>query len=367
LQKIYFGFVRYLKKTITMKKSWSLLLVLLSYVAFAQNKIPTTPFSEYQFDAKQCKIIQHQQTRIFVPAYTFYLDGKLFEGEVNLKYREFTDQLDIVLNNIPMNYNENDKHHVLESAGMFELYAYGNGKQLSFAPTKKIQVQLATKFDMVGGETFVLDKQNKVWNKKTMFGNQAMANEILTDNKQDLWNDEWQNINGNNEADWNISNQWKDSVYVTDPNTGILTLQVISGVAYDNEIRNQSFKTMNVDKMDMYNCDRILNEQTIPIVADFKLQGYNEKLNSEIFVVYKNRNAVISYFPEQFANDFKLLPNEDFTIFTYAKDGKIAVLDSKFLATFNAKLNTNKKVVFPMKVYPKVPTTKQELAQLTGL
>lgn len=350
-----------------MKSIQLLLFLAISMSGLSKNNIPPTPFTEYKFEAKQCKLIQHQQSRIFIPAYTFYLDGKLYDGEVNLKYREFTDQLDIVLNNIPMNYNENDKHHVLESAGMFELYAYGNGKQLSFAPNKKIQVQLATKFDMAGGETFVLDKQNKVWNKKTMFGNQAMANEILTDNKQDLWNDSWQNMNGNNETDWNISNQWTDSIYVTDPVTGILTLQVISGINYDNEIRNQSFKTMNVDKMDMYNCDRILNEQTVPIVADFNLQGYKEKLTSEIYVVYKNRNAVITYFPYQFATDFRLLPDEDFTIFTFAKDGKIAVLDASFFNTFNAKQSANKKVVFPMKVYTKSVNTKQELAALTGL
>ena len=106
-----------------MRKLSLLFFIIVSITVFAKNNIPPTAFTEYKFDAKQCKLILHNQSRIFVPAYTFYLDGKLYDGEVNLKYREFTDQLDIVLNNIPMNYNENDKHHVLESAGMFELYA----------------------------------------------------------------------------------------------------------------------------------------------------------------------------------------------------------------------------------------------------
>ncbi len=133
------------------------------------------------------------------------------------------------------------------------------------------------------------------------------------------------------------------------------------------EVRDQSFKTINADKMQLYNCDRILNEETVPIVADFNLDGYNQKLNSDIFVVYKKRNAVLTYHPTQFASDFKLLPNEDFTIFTFSKDGKIAVLDNKFTADFDVKLNKNKKVVFPMKVFAKLPQTKQELAKLTGL
>jgi len=337
-----------------MKNAVILFLSLVSCSLFAKNNIPETPFTDYKFDAKQCRFIQHNKSRIFVPAYTFYLDGKLYEGEVNLKYREFTDQLDIVLNKIPMNYNANDKHHVLESAGMFELYAYGNGRQLSFAPDKKVQVQLATKFDMVGGETYVLDKQNNVWNKKTMFGNLPESNDILSDNKRDLWKDElWLNNDGYNE--------------LVNDTGGIVRILTANGQPTYEEIRNQSFKTMNVDKMDMYNCDRILNEQTIPLIADFSLQGYKEKLNSEIFVVYKNRNAVITYYPSQFATDFKLLPNEDFTIFTFSKDGKLAVLDAKFTSTFDAKLNANKKVVFPMKVYAKSPNTKQELAALTGL
>ena len=318
--------------------------------------IPETPFTEYKFDAKECKVIQHHQSRIFVQPYTFYLDGKLYEGQVNLKYREFVDQLDIVINKIPMNYSENDKQHVLESGGMFELMAYGNGKLLSFAPNKKIHVQLASKFDVTGGETFILNKQTKNWEKATPFGKLAEANQKSTDNKQDLWGDNvWQD------------GQWNDEI--ADTNGNILRVSTVNGntqLSYE-ELRNQSFKTLNVDQMSMYNCDKILNEETVPIVADFKLDGYNQKLNSQIFVVYKNRNAVLSYYPNQFASDFKLLPNEDFTIFTFALDGKIAVLEKSFLTNFDTRLSKNKKVVFPMKVYAKLPKTKDELAVLTGL
>lgn len=324
--------------------------------SFSKNAIPETPFSEYIFEAKECKIIQHHASRIFIQSYSFYLDGKLYDGKVNLKYREFVDQLDIVLNHIPMNYNVNDKNHVLESGGMFELMAYGNGKLLSFAPNKKIQVQLASKFDVAGGETFVLNKNTKNWEKATPFGTLSDVNQKSTDNKQDLWGD----------------NLWQDAgqAEIMDDTGGLWRVQVVKDgstpYTYE-EVRDQSFKAINVDKMEMYNCDRILSEETVPIIADFKLEGYNQKLNSDIFVVYKNKNAVLTYSPYQFTNDFKLLPNEDFTIFTFAQDGKIAVLDSKFTSDFDVKLNKNKKVVFPMKVFAKSPTTKQELAKLTGL
>ena len=320
--------------------------------ALGKLNITETPFSEYNFPSQDCKLIQHHQSRIFVPANAFFLDDKLYQGEVHLKYREFVDQLDIVLNNIPMNYNENDRHHVLESGGMFELYAYGNGKQLSFAPHKKISVQLACNFDLTGGETFTFNKNSKSWNKNTPFANTSESNQQLSDNKKDLWGD----------------NVWMDSELsqIMD-DKGVLWNVRTVGVQTYGEIRDQSFKTINVDKMDFYNCDRILNEEAVSIAADFNLEGYKEKLNSMIYVVYKKRNAVLTYYPNQFATDFKLLPDEEFTIFTFSKDGKIAVLDDQFTSNFNVKLNMNKKVVFPMRVFANLPTTKQELAKLTGL
>ena len=347
--------MRYSENQLNMKNLLLLVCVIATQLTFAKLNIPETPFTEYKFEAKECKVIQHNKSRIFVQPYAFYLDGKVYDGQVNLKYREFVDQLDIVLNHIPMNYNENDKQHVLESGGMFEIMAYGNEKLLSFAPNKKVQVQLASNFDVTGGETFVLNRQANTWEKATPFGKSANANQPSTDNKQDLWGDNlWQDNEGQN--------------IVSDTNGNLFSVQSApSGAMTYEEVRDQSFKTINADKMQLYNCDRILNEETVPIVADFKLDGYNQKLNSDIFVVYKMRNAVLTYHPTQFASDFKLLPNEDFTIFTFSKDGKIAVLDNKFTADFDVKLNKNKKVVFPMKVFAKLPQTKQELAKLTGL
>ncbi len=347
--------MRYSENQPNMKNILLLVCVITTQLTFAKLNIQETPFTEYKFEAKECKVIQHNKSRIFVQPYTFYLDGKVYDGQVNLKYREFVDQLDIVLNHIPMSYNENDKQHVLESGGMFELMAYGNGKLLSFAPNKKVQVQLASNFDVTGGETFVLNRQANTWEKATPFGKSANANQPSTDNKQDLWGDNlWQDNEGQNIVSDTNGNLWS----VQSAQSGAMTYE---------EVRDQSFKTINADKMQLYNCDRIMNEETVPIVADFKLDGYNQKLNSDIFVVYKKRNAVLTYHPTQFASDFKLLPNEDFTIFTFSKDGKIAVLDNKFTADFDVKLNKNKKVVFPMKVFAKLPQTKQELAKLTGL
>ncbi|MFN8283684.1 MAG: hypothetical protein U0U67_10745 [Chitinophagales bacterium] len=332
--------------------------IVLNKAVFAITGISETPFSEYKFQSNECKIIYHNQSRIFIQPYTFYLDGKPYTGEVTLKYREFTDQLDIVLNNIPMNYSSNDKTHVLESGGMFELYAYANGKLLSFGKDKKAVVQMASKFDITGGETYKLNTTTKNWEKKTLFANVPDANVQLPANKQDMWNDNlWLDQASNG-----------DEIVILKGNNfdSIATVRAFTETDAD-EIRNQAFKTMNVNEMGFYNCDKILNEEIVPLAVEFKLDINNKMLNSIVYVVYKNRNAVISYYPEQLKTDFKLLPNEDFTIFSVAKDGKIAVVDKTFLAQFDVTKYKNKTVVMPMNVEKKSIKTKQELAMLTGL
>lgn len=333
--------------------------IVLNNTVFAITGIAETPFTDYKFDAKECKVITHNKSRILIPSYTFYLDGKLYEGEVNLKYREFTDQLDIVLNNIPMNYAANDKTHVLESGGMFELYAYGNGKLLTFGKDKKVSVQFASKFDISGGELYKLNTATKNWEKKTLFANVPDGNIQLPASKQDMWNDNlWQDEIGQN----------NDMVVLSGTNFDSLsTVRSVSYTANAEEIREQTFKTMNIDEMGFYNCDKILNEETIPLAVEFKLDDLNKTLNSVVYVVYKNRNAVITYYPEQLKTDFKLLANETFTIFSIAKDGKIAVVDKKFLDNFDVSKFKNKKVAMPMKVVKKPVSSKQELAMLTGL
>jgi hypothetical protein len=260
-----------------------------------------------------------------------------------------------------MNYAANDKTHVLESGGMFELYAYGNGKLLSFANDKKVSVQLATKFDIAGGETFKLNPTTKNWEKKTLFANVADANVQLPIDKKDMWNDNlWQDEVGQS-----------DEVYMDtskDLSGKMAVVRLYSSTSNNaEEMREQAFKTMNIDEMGIYNCDKILDDKTISLAVEFNLNNYNKQLNSIIYVVYKNRNAVISYFPEQLKTNFKLLANEEFTIFSVAKDGKIAVVDKTFLAQFDVTKFKNKTVKMPMKVVLNTPTSKKELAMLTGL
>lgn len=338
-----------------------LFAILLPLISFAKipEQLTATPFTEYKFPSNICKLIEHQGTKIFIQANSFYLGEKLYEGEVVFKFRQFTDQLDILLNHIPMTYASADKTYTLESGGMFECYAYGNGKLLSFAPGKNMNIQLKTNFDIAGGELYKLNPTTKMWEKKNLFANNVLANDKLPDSKTDYWFD-----NFNNQEDAGFSGiQTNNTVAVVDPKTGNVVYELVQMTNVD-----EIFKTMNINEMGFYNCDKILDEQNaVDITVDFDLKGYNKKLASAVYVVYKNRNAVFTYYPDKTTYSIKLLAGEECTIFSFGTDGKIALADQSKLMNTDLKNMKNKQLTIPMTVIKNTPNTKAELAQLTGL
>jgi hypothetical protein len=333
-----------------MKSLFVISLAIVSVFSFAKIPVAETPFSEYQFPSSQCRIIEHQQSRIFVPAYCFYQDGQVYNGEVTLQYREFLDQLDIIINQVPMGYASAGEQHTLESGGMFELFAYStDGKPLTFAPEKKIVVQLATRFpDTKGLETFYLNRNTGNWEKQTSFQANPVSNNAIPNNNDSLWED----------ANWNYN-------YYIEGDLGFMTQATTSGVNVE-EIRDRSFKTLQVDQMGIYNCDRVLDEETVPVLASFMIEQSKSPVTNYVYVVYKNKNSLFYYYPDKEIT-LKLLPDEPVAMFIFGNDGTIASVDPLFLDSFDVSAHANKKVVFNMKKLSKKPLDKSELAALTGL
>jgi hypothetical protein len=118
--------------------------------------------------------------------------------------------------------------------------------------------------------------------------------------------------------------------------------------------------------MGVYNCDRVLNEETVPVLATFMVEKAKLPVTNYVYVVYKNKNSLFYYYPAA-QTTLKLLPGEPVAMFIFANDGTIATVDPQFLSTFDVKANANKAVTFTMKKLPKKPLSKQELAELTGL
>ena len=65
----------------------------------------------------------------------------MISTSVDLKFRMFSNPLEIYLAGIPMNFtNENGEELVFESAGMFKINASNNGKAVLVNPNSKIKV-----------------------------------------------------------------------------------------------------------------------------------------------------------------------------------------------------------------------------------
>lgn len=100
------------------------------------------PFQYKKVNSSKASVINFKSgTSLFIPMNAFVdADGNPVNEIVDIKFREFSDDIDIYLAGIPMNYNERGRRYYFESAGMSELYACKNGKNLKIAPGKNIEV-----------------------------------------------------------------------------------------------------------------------------------------------------------------------------------------------------------------------------------
>jgi hypothetical protein len=83
-------------------------------------------------------------TKIIIPAHAFVdAGGNEIKGDVTIDYREFRDPVDILVSGITMVYDSAGIKGDFESAGMFEINASVNGKEVFLAPGKKVDVEFA--------------------------------------------------------------------------------------------------------------------------------------------------------------------------------------------------------------------------------
>ncbi len=83
-------------------------------------------------------------TTILIPSMAFEdVNGNLVQGPVDITYREFRDQVDVVLSGIPMDYDSAGTSGKFESAGMFEMQASQNGTEVFLRDEKEIELKFA--------------------------------------------------------------------------------------------------------------------------------------------------------------------------------------------------------------------------------
>lgn len=124
-----------------------------------------TPYTTYRISAKNGGVIEYATgSSIVIPANAFkHSDGQSVSDSVDIKYREFHNPLDIFLSGIPMEYDSAGVERNLESAGMLEIRAEDNGKDLVLNSETSIDVNLATTSIDPKFNVYELDTASKNW------------------------------------------------------------------------------------------------------------------------------------------------------------------------------------------------------------
>jgi hypothetical protein len=95
--------------------------------------------------AKGAVLTTKKGSQITIPPDAFaFADGTPCDEEVNVRFAEFHNALEIFLSGIPMQYDSAGITYTFESAGMFDIMAYHEGNSLILADEKEIHVDLVS-------------------------------------------------------------------------------------------------------------------------------------------------------------------------------------------------------------------------------
>ncbi len=120
------------------------------------------PFTSYMIKNEEGgKIVHHSGSEINLPAGIFTVDGKPVVGDVEIRYREFRDPADFILSGIPMTYDSAGTKYHFESAGMLEIRAFQDGKEVQI--NKEIEVNFASDYGDTKYNFYKLDESKDNW------------------------------------------------------------------------------------------------------------------------------------------------------------------------------------------------------------
>jgi hypothetical protein len=122
----------------------------------------------YSVNTDSISIIQAESgTTLKIPQNAFVdKEGKAVTGQVLIDYREFKDPLDFIFSGIPMSFDSGSQHNLFMSAGMFEINASVNGKEVFLKKGKKIGVDFAATDSSSGYTLFSFNDSTGHWNLK---------------------------------------------------------------------------------------------------------------------------------------------------------------------------------------------------------
>lgn len=361
------------------KAIFTFFLCLIVKLSFSQN----ADWQFFEMKGNECKIfVTKGNSRIIVPAYCFTQNGKIYTGKLKIKFKEYKDQADFILGGLDLRYDINGKFSYLQSGGMFEIYITTNNKiakELDFATNKKVIVKFAIDpdFDVAGLEPFYFDRKTEKWIKQTRFGIDERSNIPVNDNNSELWQDDPRiisNNDGGNYFDGDNDCYYISVADINNPGNFVDSLicpgtYSILDNSYNQYLCDQAFKTMQIDKMGLFNYDKIFDEyKTIPLFVNLKTKdGKKLEISDRLFVVYKNSNSVIYYYKHEIDSNFKLIPRNDIVIFIYGSDGTIYKVPDSFWKNIDLRIMRGKTIDLVFEKLKLATISKEQFASVTGL
>ncbi len=125
-------------------------------------------YTTYQIDATKDSVVFYKTgSAIRIPANAFLDEsGNKVTGQVELQYREFHTVQEAFIAGIPMNYDSAGQKMFFETAGMMEISASQNGKQLKPNPEAMINVNMISYNDAERFNSYYLDTVKRKWEYK---------------------------------------------------------------------------------------------------------------------------------------------------------------------------------------------------------
>lgn len=129
------------------------------------SKKLNVPYNSYKVNAqKGGELAHHTKSKIKVPKNAFVnKEGKEIIGDIEIKYREFHDQADIIASGIPMTYDSAGTQYTFESAGMFDVKGYQNGEEVFLKQGKPITVEMNSRYSDDSYNQYYLDTVAHNW------------------------------------------------------------------------------------------------------------------------------------------------------------------------------------------------------------
>lgn len=121
------------------------------------------PFVSNSVDAGDGGVLEFNGSTITIPPNAFvHCEGGDVEGDVDIRFRDFHDNVDVLLSGIPMKYDSAGTQYNFETAGMFELRGSQNGEELCIKDGKQVLVDLKSTYGD-GFNNYLLDIETGDW------------------------------------------------------------------------------------------------------------------------------------------------------------------------------------------------------------